>query len=165
MIRNGRIMTRQTGSLFRNTRFMNRKTGSFFRNTRFMNRKTGSLTSSGTVYLTTRNDTPPDDVLSSHISNTSPRGGTLYSLTFKFLSVSLLSAVLSCALCAQFFPQNIIPSPFPQFVNITFSSDFAVTFGPFITNWVKNFLCFQSLIELKNLFSLQCNQFSQSSYI
>ena len=86
MIRNGRIMTRQTGSLFRNTRFMNRKTGSLFRNTKFMNRKTGSLfrntrfmnrktgslfrnirfmirltgslTSSGTVYLTTRNGTP-----------------------------------------------------------------------------------------------------------
>ena len=59
MIRNGRIMTRQTGSLFRNTRFMNRKTGSLFWNTRYMIRLTGSLTSSGSVYLTTRNDTPP----------------------------------------------------------------------------------------------------------
>ena len=38
-----------------------------------MIRLTGSLTSSGSVYLTTRNDTPPDDVLSSHISTTSPR--------------------------------------------------------------------------------------------
>ena len=55
---NGRIMTRQTGSLFRNTRFMNRKPGSLFWNTRYMIRLTGSLTSSGSVYLTTRNDTP-----------------------------------------------------------------------------------------------------------
>ena len=74
LFRNTRFMNRKTGSLFRNTRFMNRKTGSLFRNTRFMIRLTGSLTSSGTVYLTTRNDTPPpDDVLSSHISITSPR--------------------------------------------------------------------------------------------
>ena len=55
-------MNRNSGKLceiVRNTRFMNRKTGSLFRNTRFMVRLTGSLTSSGTVYLTTRNDTPP----------------------------------------------------------------------------------------------------------
>ena len=74
MIRNCRIMTRQTGSLFRTTRFINRKTGSLFWNTSYMIRLTGSLTSSGSVYLTTRNDTPPpDDVLSSHNSTTSPR--------------------------------------------------------------------------------------------
>ena len=84
LIRNGRTMTRKTGSSFRNTRFMNRKTGSWFRNTRFMIRITGSLTSSGTVYLTTRIETP-DEVLSSHISTTSPR------VAFLALGVILLS--------------------------------------------------------------------------
>ena len=46
-----------------------------------MIRLTGSLTSSGSVYLTTRNDTPPpDDVLSSHNSTTSPRVALLHWL-------------------------------------------------------------------------------------
>ena len=75
MIRNGRIMTRQTGSLFRNTRFMNRKTGSLFWNTRYMIRLTGSLTSSGSVYLTTRNDTPPPQTTFCRVIILPPRPG------------------------------------------------------------------------------------------
>ena len=73
MIRSCSIMTRQTGSLFRNTRFMIQLTG--------------SLTSSGTVYLTNRNDNRPDDALSNHNSTTSPR--VVSELTVDGLSIFL----------------------------------------------------------------------------
>ena len=73
--------------MIQNTGWMNRNMGIYdskrqiydlkdrvkFRNTRFIFRITGSLTSSGVVYLTTRNDIPQDNFSSSHNSTTSSR--------------------------------------------------------------------------------------------
>ena len=66
---------------------MNRKTGSLFRNTRYMIRLTGSLTSSGSVYLTTRNDTPPPQTTFCRVIFLPPRPGIVSRFSSQNLEI------------------------------------------------------------------------------